>query len=278
MKTETSGTATLDLPPTHRERAGAIIKAHPEVRQLISRNPYSFLILVGVVALQLTLAYVAGGLPWWGVLLMAWFVGAFANHCMYVMIHEATHDRIFVHRWANMLAGIMADIPNVAPAFVSFRTYHLRHHTDMSDYDYDADVPNHWETRLVGNGMLRKALTAAEELSANGIDAEVIDLRVLRPLDEATILASVARTHRAVVIDEGWRSGGIGAEVSARIMEGAFYDLDAPVARVASEEVPMPYAAHLEQAALPQIEDIVDAARALVLGQAAETPAGATDV
>jgi sphingolipid delta-4 desaturase len=97
-------------------------------------------------------------LPWWGVLLMAWGIGAFANHCLYVMIHEATHDRIWVHRWANMLTGILSDIPNLLPAFVSFRTYHLRHHTDMSNYEFDADVPNHWETRLVGNGALRKAL------------------------------------------------------------------------------------------------------------------------
>lgn len=115
-------------------------------------------------------------------------------------------------------------------------------------------------------GMLRNALDAAEQLSSEGIEAEVIDLRVLRPLDEATILESVARTHRAVLIDEGWRSGGIAAEVSARIMEGAFYELDAPVARVASAEVPMPYAAHLEQAVLPQVEDIVTTARALVRG------------
>jgi pyruvate dehydrogenase E1 component beta subunit len=116
-------------------------------------------------------------------------------------------------------------------------------------------------------GQLRHALVAADQLSAEGIEAEVVDLRVLRPLDEPTILESVARTHRAVLIDEGWRSGGIAAEVSARIMEGAFYELDAPVARVASAEVPMPYAAHLEQAALPQVEDIVSAARALVRGE-----------
>ena len=96
------------------------------------------------------------------------------------------------------------------------------------------------------------ALAAAEQLVAAGVEAEVIDLRVLRPLDDRTIIASVARTHRAVVIDEGWRSGSLAAEVSARIMEQAFYELDAPVARVCSAEVPMPYPRHLEQAALPQ--------------------------
>ena len=113
-------------------------------------------------------------------------------------------------------------------------------------------------------GTLPKALSAAEQLSADGIDAEVIDLRTLRPLDDATIMASVARTHRAVIIDEGWRSGSLSAEVSARITEQAFYDLDAPVARVCSAEVPMPYPRHLEEAALPQPERIVAAAREVV--------------
>ena len=107
-------------------------------------------------------------------------------------------------------------------------------------------------------GTLGKALQAAQELSAAGIDAEVVDLRTLRPLDAATILESVTRTHRAVIIDEGWRSGSVSAEISARIMEGAFYELDAPVERVCSAEVPMPYAKHLEEAALPQVHTIVE--------------------
>jgi pyruvate dehydrogenase E1 component beta subunit len=113
-------------------------------------------------------------------------------------------------------------------------------------------------------GTLGLTLTAADELAAAGIQAEVIDLRVLRPLDIDTVLASVARTHRAVVVDEGWRSGSLSAEVSARITESAFYDLDAPVARVCSEEVPMPYPRHLEQAALPQATDVVAAVRTLL--------------
>jgi pyruvate dehydrogenase E1 component beta subunit len=112
-------------------------------------------------------------------------------------------------------------------------------------------------------GSLAKALLAAERLAAEGIEAEVIDLRVLRPLDTPTVLDSVARTHRAVVIDEGWRTGSFAAEVSARIMEGGFYDLDGPVERVCSAEVPIPYAGHLEDAALPQVETIVKTVREL---------------
>lgn len=115
-------------------------------------------------------------------------------------------------------------------------------------------------------GMLGKTLSAADELEKSGINAEVIDLRTLRPLDTETILESVSRTRRAVIIDEGWRSGSLSAEISARIMEEAFYELDAPVARVCSEEVPLPYPAHLEHAALPQTDDIVAAARSVVGG------------
>ncbi|MCX7176068.1 MAG: pyruvate dehydrogenase complex E1 component subunit beta [Proteobacteria bacterium] len=113
-------------------------------------------------------------------------------------------------------------------------------------------------------GSLPKALQAAELLAGMGIDAEVVDLRVLRPLDSQSIVASVRKTHRAVVVDEGWRSGSLAAEVMARIVEQAFFDLDAPPARVCSEEVPMPYARHLEEAALPQAAKIVAAARAVM--------------
>jgi pyruvate dehydrogenase E1 component beta subunit len=118
-------------------------------------------------------------------------------------------------------------------------------------------------TVIAYGGSVGKALEAAQQLALGGIDAEVIDLRALRPLDEATILASVAKTRRAVVVDEAWRTGSLAAEVSARIMEGAFYDLDAPVARVCSAEVPLPYPKHLEDAALPQVAGIVRAAQEL---------------
>jgi pyruvate/2-oxoglutarate/acetoin dehydrogenase E1 component len=116
-------------------------------------------------------------------------------------------------------------------------------------------------TLITYGGSLGKTLAAAEALAAEGIAAEVIDLRSLRPLDDATYLDSVAKSRRAVVVDEGWRSGGISAEIAARIQERAFWELDAPVERVASAEVPMPYAAHLERAALPQPETIAAAAR-----------------
>jgi pyruvate dehydrogenase E1 component beta subunit len=113
-------------------------------------------------------------------------------------------------------------------------------------------------------GTLPKTLAAAEELAAEGVEAEVLDLRSLRPLDEEAILATVARTHRAVVVDEGWRSGSLAAEIAARIQEKAFFELDAPVQRVCTAEVPIPYPRHLEEAALPQVFRIVAAARQVV--------------
>lgn len=116
-------------------------------------------------------------------------------------------------------------------------------------------------TILTYGASLFKALDAADTLAGEGTEAEVIDLRTLRPLDEETILASVAKTHRALIVDEGWRSGSISAEISARIMESAFYELDAPVERLCSAEVPVPYAHHLEQATLPQAETIVQTVR-----------------
>ena len=116
-------------------------------------------------------------------------------------------------------------------------------------------------------GSLWKTLEAATVLAGENIDAEVIDLRSLRPLDDATIMTSVAKTRRAVIIDEGWRSGSLSAEIGMRIVEQVFWELDAPIGRVCSAEVPIPYARHLENAAIPQVPNIVAAAKA-VLGRA----------
>jgi len=170
----------------------------------------------------------------------------------------------------GMLAPALAD-PDPVLIFEHAQLYNLE--DELADDWRDCDI-THAAVRRAGRqvslitygGSLPKALAAAEQLAAEGIDAEVIDLRVLRPLDSATVLASLRKTHRAVVVDEGWRSGSLAAEVMARIMEQGFYDLDAPVARVCSEEVPMPYAKHLEDAALPQVPKIVAAAKGLLHG------------
>jgi len=119
-------------------------------------------------------------------------------------------------------------------------------------------------TLITNGGSLPKTMDAAEVLGDDGISAEVLDLRSLRPLDRSSILASVAKTHRVVVVDEGWKSGGLSAEVAAFIAEHAVWDLDAPIMRVSTEEVPIPYARHMEAAALPQVDEIVAAARQAV--------------
>jgi pyruvate dehydrogenase E1 component beta subunit len=108
------------------------------------------------------------------------------------------------------------------------------------------------------------ALKAADALAGEGIDAEVIDLRTLRPMDTATIIESVKKTGRLVTIEEGWAQSGVGAEIAARVMEGAFDYLDAPVTRVSGKDVPMPYAANLEKLALPTVADVVAAAKAVL--------------
>ncbi|MDQ7012048.1 MAG: pyruvate dehydrogenase complex E1 component subunit beta [Mariprofundaceae bacterium] len=145
---------------------------------------------------------------------------------------------------------------------------------DVPDEEYiiplgraDIKRPGKDVTIIAHSRMTGFALAAAGELAKQGIEAEVIDPRTIRPLDEGTILASVARTNRAVVVEEGWRFAGIGAEISARIMEKGFDDLDAPVMRVTGKDVPMPYAANLEAMALPSMTEIVEATR-VVTGRA----------
>ncbi|OIM88622.1 pyruvate dehydrogenase complex E1 component subunit beta, partial [Bradyrhizobium elkanii] len=107
------------------------------------------------------------------------------------------------------------------------------------------------------------ALKAADELAKEGIEAEVVDLRTIRPMDTETIINSVKKTGRAVTVEEGWQQSGVGSEVAARIMEHAFDYLDAPVARVSGKDVPMPYAANLEKLALPSVAEVVAAAKAV---------------
>jgi pyruvate dehydrogenase E1 component subunit beta len=167
------------------------------------------------------------------------------------MLWTALEDPDPVLIFENQTLYPMEGYLPVSPGAVSInRAQIMREGGDVSIITYSASV--------------FKALAAAESLATEGIRAEVIDLRTLRPLDDGTIMASVTRTHRALIVDEGWRSGSISAEISARIMEQAFYALDAPVERICSAEVPMPYVHHLEQAAMPQAESIVATVKRMV--------------
>ena len=168
-------------------------------------------------------------------------------------------------RW--MLAAALAD-PDPVVVFEHVLLYNVEGELDPAVRSVGIDRaairrPGRDVTLVTYGGSLPKTLAAAEALAADGVEAEVVDLRTLRPLDDDTILGSVRRTRRVVVVDEGWRSGSLAGEIVARIAEGAFYDLDAPPARVCSAEVPIPYAKHLEEAALPQPAQIVAAVRGL---------------
>ena len=169
-----------------------------------------------------------------------------------------------------MLIGALAD-PNPVVIFEHVMLYNNEGALSANAAKEGADL-DHARVRREGRdvtlvaygGSLFKTLAAADELAKDGVEAEVIDLRTLRPLDTKTIVASVSKTRRCVMVDEGWRSGSISAEVGMRLAEQAFFELDAPLSRVCGREVPMPYAAHLEDASLPQTRDIVAAARGLV--------------
>ena len=168
----------------------------------------------------------------------------------------------------GMLAPALAD-PDPVVIFEHAMLYNVE--GELSEDWRNADIrsakvlrPGRDVTLIAYGGTVFKATDAASKLAEVGIEAEVVDLRVLRPLDDATIMGSVRRTRRAVIVDEGWRTGSLAGEIMARIVEQAFYDLDAPVARVCSEEVPIPYAKHLEEAALPQVPRIVATVRELV--------------
>jgi pyruvate dehydrogenase E1 component subunit beta len=168
----------------------------------------------------------------------------------------------------HMLAAALAD-PNPVLIFEHIVLYNVEGELDPAVKAVDLA---HAEVRRPGRDLslvtygngLPKCLAAAEALAADGIEAEVIDLRMLRPLDMATVIASVTRTRRVVIVDEGWKSGSISAEIAARLAEDALYELDAPIRRICSREVPVPYAAQMEEAALPRIDAIVAGARALM--------------
>jgi len=155
---------------------------------------------------------------------------------------------VFEHQMLYASEGEIDEQPTPSPDV--WRAMIRRHGRDLTLVTYGGSLPT--------------SLEAARVLADADIETEVIDLRSLRPLDSACVLESVHRTHRLLMVDEGWKSGSLAAEVLARVAEQGLYDLDAPPVRVCSVEVPIPYAAHMERAALPQVDGIVNAARTLV--------------
>ena len=135
----------------HIGRTKAILKDHPEIRDLIGRNPWSFVLVVALVAIQLGFAFLVKDSAWWIVLVAAYTVGAFSNHALFVLIHDACHKLILPGSVPNKLTAILANVPGIVPSAVSFQVYHLKHHSFQGDYLKDADMPNRWEAKLIGN-------------------------------------------------------------------------------------------------------------------------------
>lgn len=142
----------------HKKRTKEIITKHPEIRQLIGRNPYTLLVIMLCVAVQVTLAYFLRDAPWWAIFAAAYAIGAFACHTLFVCIHECAHNLLFKNRTANTWSGILANLPLVFPSSVSFQKYHIKHHSFQGVEELDADMPFKWEAKLIDNSILGKAL------------------------------------------------------------------------------------------------------------------------
>jgi len=142
----------------HRKRTREIIRKHPEIRELIGRNPYTFLVIMLCVGVQLGLAFLLRDQSWWWVFPAAYLIGAFACHTLFVCIHECAHNLLFKNRTLNTLSGILANLPLVFPSSVSFQKYHIKHHSFQGVMELDADMPYKWEAKLINNSSFGKAL------------------------------------------------------------------------------------------------------------------------
>jgi sphingolipid 4-desaturase/C4-monooxygenase len=142
----------------HRVRTRQILKNHPDVRKLIGKNPRTIFFILFLVSFQIAGAFFLADKPWWAIFVAAYFVGAFVDHALFVMIHECAHKLLFKNPVANRLAGIFANIPQVFPSSVSFERYHIKHHSFQGVHELDADLPNRWEAKLINNFFVGKVI------------------------------------------------------------------------------------------------------------------------
>jgi len=148
---------TFEAEP-HIQRTKDILKAHPEIKNLMGRNANTIFFILGIVGLQILVAALVSTQPWWVLLIAAYAIGAFANHALFVLMHDCSHNMVFKNRSANIFAGMLCDLPNGFPVSAGFRKYHLKHHAFQGHYELDADLPSRWEATLIGNGFFGKAL------------------------------------------------------------------------------------------------------------------------
>jgi sphingolipid delta-4 desaturase len=147
-----------DDPEPHKARTKEILSKHPEIRSLIGRNPYTFLVILFCVGLQITLSYFLKDSPWWLIFVISYLVGAFACHTLYVCVHECSHNLVFKNRTLNIIASLIANLPQVFPSSVSFTKYHLKHHSFQGVEAVDADMPFRWEAKLINNAPVGKTI------------------------------------------------------------------------------------------------------------------------
>lgn len=145
-------------PNPHHVRVRQILKEHPDVKELVGKNPYTIFMIIGLVSAQVVISYLLRDSAWWMVFLIAYVVGAFISHALWVMIHEASHGLLFKGKVPNLFAGILANLPHIFASSVSFQRYHLKHHAHQGEHDLDADLPDFWEARLVSNNPLSKMM------------------------------------------------------------------------------------------------------------------------
>jgi sphingolipid delta-4 desaturase len=157
MLKKTDFTYSIECEP-HRLRTKQILKQHPEIRQLIGKNPKTFFAIFGLVAFQVTMSWLVSGQSWWVVAIAAYLLGAFADHALFVMIHECAHKLLFKNQSQNRLAGILANLPQIFPSSVSFERYHIKHHSFQGVHELDADLPNRWEAKLINNYFVGKII------------------------------------------------------------------------------------------------------------------------
>jgi sphingolipid delta-4 desaturase len=147
-----------NAPEPHRIRTKQILKQHPQIRSLIGKNVYSIFAILFLVSFQIVLSWFVADKSWWWIIGAAYLGGAFADHALFVMIHEATHKLIFKGTTANRLAGILSNMPQVFPSAIAFERYHIKHHSFQGVHELDADLPNRWEAKLINNYFIGKAI------------------------------------------------------------------------------------------------------------------------
>lgn len=190
----------------HFDRTRQLLAAHPDVRALVGHAPITSLAVFGIVGLQLVLAWLLRDSPWWAVLLVAYGVGAFADHALWTLIHECTHNLVFRRSGENTWLQIVANIPIVVPSAVAFRRYHILHHNHQGDVELDADLPSELEARLVGNSSIRKTIWLLFYFLAQMLRVPVLQrVRLVDGWYVANVVVQLA-VMGAVVFAWGWTS------------------------------------------------------------------------